>query len=177
MNIVCTLHSKIQGRRLASFLERGCCPKDESGTIWSHPFHLWSCSEAHLCRLWGLQVLVIVLETVSIRFSGLLGRRWRQQQEWPVCNIQGGGSGSFGIDLLLRVNDHIGGYAVAAPIFAGIESKFGLRFPKFRESVIWLEICAFQKWIGWILLYDENFNTWHLLRILLAICSKLPQRT
>ena len=36
----------------------------------------------------------------------------------------------------LRVNDHIGGYAVAAPIFAGIESKFGLRFPKFRESVI-----------------------------------------
>ena len=38
--------------------------------------------------------------------------------------------------VLLRVNDHIGGYAVAAPIFAGIESKFGLRFPKFRESVI-----------------------------------------
>jgi len=35
-----------------------------------------------------------------------------------------------------RANDHIGGYAVAAPIFAGIESKFGLRFPKFRESVI-----------------------------------------
>ena len=38
--------------------------------------------------------------------------------------------------VLLRINDHIGGYAVAAPIFAGIESKFGLRFPKFRESVI-----------------------------------------
>ena len=39
--------------------------------------------------------------------------------------------------VFLRANDHIGGYAVAAPIFAGIESKFGLRFPKFRENMIW----------------------------------------
>lgn len=28
--------------------------------------------------------------------------------------------------------DHIGGYALALPIIAGIESKFGLVFPKFR---------------------------------------------
>lgn len=35
-----------------------------------------------------------------------------------------------------RSNDHIGGYAVASPIFAGIESKFGLRFPKYREGLI-----------------------------------------
>lgn len=27
--------------------------------------------------------------------------------------------------------DHIGGYALALPILAGIESKFGLVFPKF----------------------------------------------
>jgi solute carrier family 25 aspartate/glutamate transporter 12/13 len=28
--------------------------------------------------------------------------------------------------------DHIGGYQVALPIFAGIESKFGLCLPKFQ---------------------------------------------
>ena len=28
--------------------------------------------------------------------------------------------------------DHIGGYSVAQPIFVGMESKFGLYFPKFR---------------------------------------------
>ncbi|XP_031332203.1 calcium-binding mitochondrial carrier protein Aralar1 isoform X3 [Photinus pyralis] len=30
--------------------------------------------------------------------------------------------------------DHIGGYSVAVPIFSGIESKFGLCFPKFSVS-------------------------------------------
>lgn len=30
--------------------------------------------------------------------------------------------------------DHIGGYSVASPIFSGIESKFGLCFPKFSAS-------------------------------------------
>ena len=30
--------------------------------------------------------------------------------------------------------DHIGGYQVARPIFAGIESKFGLFLPKFRVA-------------------------------------------
>lgn len=30
--------------------------------------------------------------------------------------------------------DHIGGYSVALPIFSGIESKFGLCFPKFSRS-------------------------------------------
>ena len=30
--------------------------------------------------------------------------------------------------------DHIGGYALALPILAGIESKFGLVFPKFRTN-------------------------------------------
>lgn len=29
--------------------------------------------------------------------------------------------------------DHIGGYHVAAPIFTGIETKFGLCLPKFRR--------------------------------------------
>ena len=29
--------------------------------------------------------------------------------------------------------DHIGGYAIARPIFAGMESKFGLAFPKFQH--------------------------------------------
>ena len=28
--------------------------------------------------------------------------------------------------------DHIGGYSVAQPIFVGMESKFGLYFPKFQ---------------------------------------------
>lgn len=30
--------------------------------------------------------------------------------------------------------DHIGGYSVALPIFSGIESKFGLCFPKFKAQ-------------------------------------------
>lgn len=30
-----------------------------------------------------------------------------------------------------RNPDHVGGYSVALPMFSGIESKFGLRFPKF----------------------------------------------
>jgi solute carrier family 25 aspartate/glutamate transporter 12/13 len=30
--------------------------------------------------------------------------------------------------------DHIGGYQVALPIFAGIESKFGLYLPKFQVA-------------------------------------------
>ena len=30
--------------------------------------------------------------------------------------------------------DHVGGYQVAGPIFAGIESKFGLVFPKFHTK-------------------------------------------
>jgi solute carrier family 25 (mitochondrial aspartate/glutamate transporter), member 12/13 len=30
--------------------------------------------------------------------------------------------------------DHIGGYQVALPIFAGMESKFGLFLPKFRAE-------------------------------------------
>ena len=30
--------------------------------------------------------------------------------------------------------DHIGGYQVALPIFAGMESKFGLLLPKFRAE-------------------------------------------
>ncbi|KAF4518896.1 hypothetical protein B566_EDAN015288 [Ephemera danica] len=32
--------------------------------------------------------------------------------------------------------DHIGGYQVALPIFAGIETKFGLCLPKFRTAVV-----------------------------------------
>ncbi len=32
--------------------------------------------------------------------------------------------------------DHVGGYAVAMPIFAGIESKFGLVLPKFRTGIV-----------------------------------------
>ena len=31
--------------------------------------------------------------------------------------------------------DHIGGYAVAQPIFIGMESKFGLFFPKYKENL------------------------------------------
>ena len=30
--------------------------------------------------------------------------------------------------------DHIGGYQLALPIFAGMESKFGLFLPKFRAA-------------------------------------------
>jgi len=30
--------------------------------------------------------------------------------------------------------DHVGGYQLALPIFAGIESKFGLLLPKFRAG-------------------------------------------
>ena len=30
--------------------------------------------------------------------------------------------------------DHIGGYQLALPIFAGIESKFGLFLPRFRAG-------------------------------------------
>ena len=30
--------------------------------------------------------------------------------------------------------DHIGGFEVALPILSGIESKFGLQFPKFRSQ-------------------------------------------
>jgi len=29
--------------------------------------------------------------------------------------------------------DHVGGYQVASPIFTGVESKFGLLFPKFSH--------------------------------------------
>ncbi len=32
--------------------------------------------------------------------------------------------------------DHVGGFAVAAPIFSGIESKFGLVLPKFQTGYI-----------------------------------------
>jgi len=32
--------------------------------------------------------------------------------------------------------DHVGGYQVAMPIFAGIESKFGLVLPKFETGVV-----------------------------------------
>jgi solute carrier family 25 aspartate/glutamate transporter 12/13 len=31
--------------------------------------------------------------------------------------------------------DHVGGYQVARPIFAGIESKFGLLLPRYSHSV------------------------------------------
>jgi len=38
-----------------------------------------------------------------------------------------------GLHHIKSVNpDHIGGYALALPIMAGIESKFGLVFPKFK---------------------------------------------
>lgn len=30
--------------------------------------------------------------------------------------------------------DHVGGYSVALPIISGIETKFGLVFPKFRHK-------------------------------------------
>ena len=30
--------------------------------------------------------------------------------------------------------DHIGGYKVAAPIFHGMESKFGLMFPRLQKA-------------------------------------------
>lgn len=33
-----------------------------------------------------------------------------------------------------RNPDHVGGYSVAIPIFSGIESKFGLCFPKFSVA-------------------------------------------
>merc|ERR1712038_946737 len=32
--------------------------------------------------------------------------------------------------------DHIGGFQVAMPIFSGIESKFGLVFPKFQQGIV-----------------------------------------
>ena len=32
--------------------------------------------------------------------------------------------------------DHVGGYQIAAPIFSGIESKFGLYLPKFQHKVL-----------------------------------------
>ena len=32
--------------------------------------------------------------------------------------------------------DHVGGYQIAAPIFSGIESKFGLYLPKFQHKVV-----------------------------------------
>ncbi len=32
--------------------------------------------------------------------------------------------------------DHVGGYQIATPIFAGIESKFGLVLPKFQMAVV-----------------------------------------
>ena len=35
-----------------------------------------------------------------------------------------------------QATDHLGGYAVAGPIFAGIDSKFGLRFPRERQEVL-----------------------------------------
>ena len=31
--------------------------------------------------------------------------------------------------------DYLGGFQVAVPIFAGIESKFGLVLPKFQSSI------------------------------------------
>ncbi len=31
--------------------------------------------------------------------------------------------------------DHIGGFALALPIISGIETKFGLVFPKFKHEV------------------------------------------
>lgn len=37
-------------------------------------------------------------------------------------------------DLKPSNADHIGGYRVALPIIEGIESKFGLSFPRFRVS-------------------------------------------
>ncbi|XP_035709306.1 calcium-binding mitochondrial carrier protein Aralar1 isoform X2 [Folsomia candida] len=41
------------------------------------------------------------------------------------------------VDQLKSENpDHIGGYALALPILAGIESKFGLVFPKFKNQVV-----------------------------------------
>ena len=36
--------------------------------------------------------------------------------------------------------DHIGGFQVAMPIFSGIESKFGLVFPKFQTGFTPLKI-------------------------------------
>jgi len=40
-----------------------------------------------------------------------------------------------GLDQVKSDNpDHIGGYALVLPIIAGIETKFGLVFPKFRHE-------------------------------------------
>ena len=44
-------------------------------------------------------------------------------------------TGSAGLQQS-RTTDHLGGYAVAGPIFAGIDSKFGLRFPKERQEIL-----------------------------------------
>lgn len=32
--------------------------------------------------------------------------------------------------------DHIGGFALALPIISGIETKFGLVFPKFKHEIV-----------------------------------------
>lgn len=34
-----------------------------------------------------------------------------------------------------RNPDHIGGYSVATPIFAGLETKFGICLPRFQRPV------------------------------------------
>ena len=40
-------------------------------------------------------------------------------------------------DLVKSTNpDHVGGFQVAMPIFTGIESKFGLVFPKFEHKMV-----------------------------------------
>lgn len=39
------------------------------------------------------------------------------------------------VDQLKSENpDHIGGYALALPILSGVESKFGLVFPRFQSQ-------------------------------------------
>ena len=138
-----------QGRRVASILERRCGSEDESRTIWPHAFHIWSCSEASVRRFWGIKVFSFVKWTLcgTDDFNSTTQAKWftegdnqrscqssaiKVNRAWKVFD--------FSHFHLSRSNDHIGGYAVASPIFAGIESKFGLRFPKYREGLIWMMI-------------------------------------
>jgi len=57
-------------------------------------------------------------------FNVIYSRPTGSEQKVPAMGV---------VDEIRSTNpDHIGGYQVALPIFAGIESKFGLCLPRFQ---------------------------------------------
>lgn len=78
-----------------------------------HPVYVCMCTYISVCKT---QMYTI--------FNVIYSRPTGSEQKVPAMGV---------VDEIRSTNpDHIGGYQVALPIFAGIESKFGLCLPRFQ---------------------------------------------